>query len=99
MTTQIQPSLHSYRLCSGNVTAQFKLTVLNKHQIQYYQCTECLSLQTEPAYWLAEAYGQNLSNLDTGAVQRNWNNFYVIYILCHIFKLRNLLDLGGGDGT
>ena len=98
MTTQIQLSPHSCRLCSGHLITKFKLVVLNKHQIQYYQCTECLSLQTEPAYWLADAYGQNLSNLDTGAVQRNWNNFYVVHILCHIFKLKNLLDLGGGDG-
>jgi hypothetical protein len=63
MTTSIQPSTHACRLCSGQLMAQFSLAVLNKHQIQYYQCIECLSLQTEPAYWLAEAYDQNLQTL------------------------------------
>jgi len=86
------------RLCSGELKAKFSLKILNKHDVQYYQCESCHSLQTEPAYWLAEAYGSNLSNLDTGAVQRNWHNFYVIYLLCNIFKLHNVLDLGGGDG-
>ncbi|OYY21093.1 MAG: hypothetical protein B7Y67_03120 [Polynucleobacter sp. 35-46-11] len=97
MTTKNQTSPNLCRLCSGNLSPQFKLAVLGKHQIQYYLCEQCHSLQTEPAYWLAEAYSKNLSNLDTGAVQRNWHNFYVIYILCHIFKLYNLLNLGGGD--
>ncbi len=86
------------RLCAGDVSEQFHLTILNQYDITYYQCQACHSLQTEPAYWLAEAYSSNLSNLDTGAVQRNWHNFYVIYLLCHIFKLKNVLDLGGGDG-
>lgn len=86
------------RLCSGSLDPQFQLTVLGKYEVQYYRCQTCQSLQTEPAHWLGEAYDSNLSNLDTGAVQRNWHNFYVIYLLCHIFKLRNVLDLGGGDG-
>lgn len=86
------------RLCSGVLQSKFSLEILNQYDVQYYQCQSCQSLQTEPAYWLAEAYGSNLSNLDTGAVQRNWHNFYVIYLLCRIFKLENVLDLGGGDG-
>lgn len=86
------------RLCSGTIIEQFSLKILSKYQIQYFQCQSCQSLQTEPAYWLAEAHIKNLSNLDTGAVQRNWHNFYVIYLLCNIFKLHHVLDLGGGDG-
>lgn len=98
MTADNQSSKLSCRLCEGKLFPQFKLTVLNKYQVQYYRCDQCNSLQTEPAYWLSDAYSKNLSNLDTGAVQRNWHNFYVIYILCQIFKLKDLLDLGGGDG-
>jgi 2-polyprenyl-3-methyl-5-hydroxy-6-metoxy-1,4-benzoquinol methylase len=86
------------RLCDGKLESEFELEILNKYDVQYFECQSCHSLQTEPAYWLAEAYGTNLSNLDTGAVQRNWHNFYVIYLLCRIFKLKNILDLGGGDG-
>lgn len=86
------------RICSGHTTRKFTRLILNQYDVSYYQCLSCHSLQTEPAYWLKEAYGSNLSNLDTGAVQRNWHNFYVIYLLCRIFKLKNVLDLGGGDG-
>lgn len=98
MNTKNNANSHSCRLCSGRLSTRFKLIILEKYPIQYYQCEQCHSLQTQPVYWLEEAYSKNLSNLDTGAVQRNWHNFYVIYILCHIFKLKNLLDLGGGDG-
>lgn len=98
MNTQNHTISGSCRLCSGSLATRFKLTILEKFPIQYYQCEQRYSLQTEPAYWLTEAYSQNLSNLDTGAIQRNWHNFYVVYILCHIFKLKNLVDLGGGDG-
>jgi hypothetical protein len=86
------------RLCSGDLKDKFSLEILNKYDVRYFQCQSCGSLQTEPAYWLTEAYKVNLSNLDTGAVQRNWHNFFVIYLLCKVFKLNNVFDLGGGDG-
>jgi len=89
---------HHCRLCDAKLMSKFALKILNKYDVKYFECQSCHSLQTEPAYWLVEAYGTNLSNLDTGAVQRNWHNFYVIYLLCRIFKLKNILDLGGGDG-
>src|SRR5262249_51230365 len=34
-------------------------------------CTACGSLQTEPPYWLAEAYRTQGTDMDTGAAQRS----------------------------
>lgn len=94
----VKTSSQSCRLCSAKTTQKFEGKILNKYDVGYFECQSCKSLQTEPAYWLGEAYASNLSSLDTGAVQRNWHNFYAIYLLCKIFKLNNVLDLGGGDG-
>jgi hypothetical protein len=87
------------RLCEGRLTRRFNLTVLRKHDVDYFECTDCHSLQTEVPYWLDEAYaGQNLAYLDTGAVQRNLDNFASCYALSRLFGSRNVLDVGGGDG-
>ena len=59
---------------------------------------ECGSLQTEQPYWLEQAYSSNLSNLDTGAAQRNLHNWMRVYFVAKIFKLKNAIDFGGGDG-
>lgn len=56
-------------------------------------------MQTEEPYWLDEAYlGVNKRNNDTGAVQRIINNFVAAYCVSKIFKLKNIVDIGGGDG-
>jgi hypothetical protein len=97
-TTQSIISAAQCRLCNGDVKNKFTLKILNKYDVMYFQCQSCHSLQTESPYWLAEAYKINLSNLDTGAAQRNWHNFFVIYLLCKVFNLNDVFDLGGGDG-
>lgn len=87
------------RLCGGELTCRFELRVLNRHVVRYFHCERCLSLQSEPPYWLEAAYsGNNLSNLDTGAVQRNLQNFVACLSVVKFLKLRNVLDVGGGDG-
>jgi hypothetical protein len=86
------------RLCGGDVKRVFNGQVLAKYNVGYEQCQRCGSLQTEPPYWLGEAYGQNLSSLDTGAGQRVLDNFAAVHVLARVLGLRNLLDFGGGDG-
>lgn len=93
-----QPDL-ACRLCGGNVALKFELRVLNKHEVRYLHCQQCLSLQSEPPFWLDEAYAaNNLSNLDTGAAHRNLHNFAACWSLCKLLRLRNVVDIGGGDG-
>ena len=87
------------RLCDGELLDKFTLTLLNKYDVKYSECAACLSLQTEPPYWLDEAYTQgNLSNLDTGSAQRNINNLAVCFAISKLFGITNILDIGGGDG-
>jgi Methyltransferase domain len=86
------------RLCGGRLLDRFKLKVLRKYDVQYYECKTCHSLQTEKPYWLDEAYNQTLSSLDTGAAQRNLLNLGACYAISKLFKVRNAIDFGGGDG-
>jgi hypothetical protein len=91
------------RLCDNPLRPQFKLTVLGRHDVQYSKCVACGALQTEPPYWLDEAYGdahgsKNLSVLDTGAAQRNIHNLAACFLMSKLFKLKNVIDVGGGDG-
>jgi Methyltransferase domain len=86
------------RLCGGRSSYRFDLNVLHKHDVKYYECEECHSLQTENPFWLNEAYDQSLSSLDTGAGQRNLHNLAASYAVCKLFKANNAIDIGGGDG-
>ena len=86
------------RLCRGTLRLMFKSVLLKKYEIEYFKCAECYSLQTEAPYWLDEAYGENLSNLDTGAAQRNIHNWAACYVISKLFGVKNVIDMGGGDG-
>jgi hypothetical protein len=86
------------RLCSGTLINRFSLSVLHKYNVRYYECEQCHSLQTEKPYWLDEAYKINLHYIDTGAAQRNLDNLAACYIVCKLFKIKNVIDIGGGDG-
>lgn len=72
--------------------------MLNKYEIHYFECVNCRSLQTQVPYWLEEAYGCSLSDLDTGAAQRNLQNLAASFMVSKLFGIRNVIDFGGGDG-
>jgi len=93
-----QPDQALCRLCGGKTSYQFSLQVLGKYDVSYSKCEQCESLQTESPYWTREAYSSNLAALDTGAAQRNLANLAATYSISRIFKLKDLLDYGGGDG-
>jgi predicted nucleic acid-binding Zn ribbon protein len=86
------------RLCGGPAKRVFSQTILQAHEAGYYRCDVCSSLQTEEPHWLDEAYGKNLSCLDTGAAQRTLTNLAICFVLSRLFKLTNVIDFGGGDG-
>jgi Methyltransferase domain len=95
-TTEVK--VNSCRLCAGPLRHSFNKIVLQKYDVQYFECTNCGSLQTEEPYWLEEAYASFLSNLDTGAANRNLNNLATVYFLTRLFGAKNHIDFGGGDG-
>lgn len=87
------------RLCAGALHKTFNQTILQKYEVEYFRCEACHSLQTEPPYWLDEAYGdKNLSSLDTGAAQRNIHNLAASWAIAKLFGVTHAMDIGGGDG-
>ena len=87
------------RLCDNSISHRFNLKIFGKYDVNYFECLSCGSLQTEPPYWLDEAYGNsNLSKLDTGAAQRNICNLAACWTIAKLYNLKNVIDIGGGDG-
>lgn len=57
---------------TGKTTRKlFEATVLNKYNVSYFQCVDTGFIQTEPPYWLDEAYDEAITSLDIGLVGRN----------------------------
>lgn len=60
------------KICSHKTENIFSFKILNKYNISYYRCDNCLFIQTEEPYWLGEAYGLGaISALDVGIISRN----------------------------
>ncbi|MDM0035962.1 class I SAM-dependent methyltransferase [Variovorax sp. J22P271] len=91
-------SVHSCRLCGGPLSKVFNTRLLNKHDVAFFKCDSCDSLQSEEPYWLDAAYAVSLSRLDTGAGQRNMISLAGALSVAKLFGARDLIDMGGGDG-
>jgi hypothetical protein len=73
-----------------------------RHEAHIYQCGHCDLLQTEAPHWIAEAYSQAISALDTGAIQRNQITVGIALATAQIVgldKTARCLDWGGGHGV
>jgi hypothetical protein len=64
--------------------------VLGKHDVQYFECKHCGTIATEEPFWLAEAYQNAISTLDTWGAMRNVGNQR---------RLEAVLHLLFGEGT
>jgi Methyltransferase domain len=88
----------SCRLCAGATTPKFSLEA-PPGTISYFECVSCGSLQTQEPTWLEQAYAQsNMSDLDTGSVQRALHNCAFILLLAKLLPIHKSLDFGGGNG-
>lgn len=78
----------------------FSAVLLRKHEVTYYQCTECGLLQTVEPYWLDEAYDEAIAVADTGIVMRNLLLASKLATLLYLrFEPRGaFLDVAGGCG-
>ena len=91
------------KICKAQAALFNQNTILSKYNISYFQCSNCLFIQTESPYWLDEAYSNAaISALDVGAVQRN---LYLSNVIARIIKKAFLeydktdfLDYGGATG-
>lgn len=87
-------------VCKSVMKYAFSATILHKHEVSYYQCTECGLLQTEAPYWLDDAYSDAIATADTGLVQRNISIATKLATLLYFeFDLKaSYLDIAGGYG-
>ena len=88
------------KICNSNCKALFKTKVLNKYDVEYFQCEECQFVQTEKPYWLEEAYNSPINHSDTGIVLRNQRLSRIVgsLIICFFDKKKEAVDYAGGFG-
>jgi len=88
------------KICAAESQPVFQADLLGKYTVQYYQCPTCGFLQTEPAYWLTEAYASPMNLSDTGVVTRNLLlGLKTSLILQFLFQRRGkFMDYAGGWG-
>ncbi len=87
-------------VCAGEWRPAFTATVLNRHSVQYVWCPACGMVQTEPPYWLDEAYRETIPAADTGLVTRNIElSAKLAGILYFCFDRKgSYVDIAGGYG-
>lgn len=88
------------KICESESIHFANSKILNKYDIDYFQCKNCGFVQTEEPYWLSEAYSNAIASSDVGLVSRN---IMLSKISSHIiFTIFNsngkFLDYGGGYG-
>jgi hypothetical protein len=89
------------KICGcNNLNKIFRAKVLNKYDVGYFQCPECLFIQTETPYWLEEAYSSAITLLDIGLLQRNSRYLPRVASMIELFfdKTKLFLDFAGGYG-
>jgi len=89
------------KICDVTSKVIFKALILNKYEIEYYQCPNCGFVQTENPYWLEEAYKNPMNYTDTGIMLRNQRFSKVTTSLIILFfdKKKKFLDYAGGYGV
>lgn len=88
------------KICGSNSHLLFKAQVLKKHQVSYFQCSNCQFIQTEEPYWLPEAYASAITSLDIGLIDRNLHYLRITQNIINQFFDADavFLDYGGGYG-
>jgi hypothetical protein len=80
--------------------ALFSARIMDKYDVRYDICEACSLIQSEPPYWLDEAYDRALAVCDTGIMERNLHNAVrasaVVWLLAG--KTANVVDVAGGYG-
>ena len=94
-------TLSPCRICSANSPSVFQAKLLGHVPCTFFQCPGCGLLFSEKPYWLDEAYGSALSDLDTGLVQRNLAlaSRLSALILLWLGPKGRYLDAAGGCGS
>lgn len=69
------PSTQTCPISGDAMRPVFRARLLERHDVEYFQCPGCGLLQTEPPHWLEEAYSGAIAKTDVGLVHRNLDVF------------------------
>lgn len=88
------------KICSHQVNFFAQAKILNKYEVEYFQCEWCGFINTTEPYWLEEAYSEAISDLDLGVVERArvFSRLTKSLILTSFNCNAKFLDYGGGYG-
>jgi predicted O-linked N-acetylglucosamine transferase (SPINDLY family)/glycosyltransferase involved in cell wall biosynthesis len=88
------------KICGATSLAFGQANMLNKYNVDYFQCSQCRFVQTESPYWLKEAYGEAITGSDVGLVHRNLRLAESARLLINQYfsAAASFLDYGGGYG-
>jgi hypothetical protein len=95
------PTVSSCRLCGEPARHAFDHRVLNRYEVAYFECGRCGSLQTDPPYWLDEAYAIEGVHIDTGQAARILQMWLRLYLMLDRIGFDHSLpcvDFGGSSG-
>lgn len=98
---QIAGDTDTCRLCGQLARHVCTQKILHRYDVAYFRCPGCDLIQTEPPYWLDEAYTSAISALDTGAIERTrlcTQLALCLAWLCRIGPDSACIDYGGGHG-
>jgi|SRR3989344_3677569 len=87
-------------ICGQELGKIFTRKVLERYDVDYYQCKNCRLLQTENPYWLDEAYKNTITATDSGYIGRNILMSRITLIVFYfLFNINDkFLDYAGGYG-
>lgn len=88
------------KICLNESAHYAQARILNRYEIDYFQCPICSFVQTEEPYWLEEAYSDAIAKSDIGILARNIhlsNKISAILKICFKTKFK-FLDYGAGYG-
>jgi len=88
------------KICESDSYYFAKASILQKYDVDYFQCLNCRFIQTEEPYWLDEAYSKAIASSDVGLVYRNMMMAEITSRLLYNCFDHNgsFLDYGGGYG-
>lgn len=88
------------KICESDSHHFSTAKLLGKHDVDYFQCSNCGFVQTEESYWLDEAYSEAIAVSDVGLVYRNnmMANIASKLLFNYFDHEAKFLDYGGGYG-
>lgn len=87
-------------ICDRRVRKYGVATILGKYPVSYFRCDHCGFIQSEPPFWLEEAYAEAITRSDIGMLHRNLRlaNPVEGILLAFCNPAARFVDYGGGYG-